>query len=129
MLPLLLIVIALVILAAAFAGVVWIAYNQGVARGRASVTAVVDAPNGPVNRPGRCRRRGDSLYGAQSLYSAGAAGPGSAIFCPGAVFTTQRLSGGQRRGGADDRSSASPAEPRNIGRRCGARGLGEANAR
>ena len=42
----LLIVIALIVLAA-FAGVVWLAYNQGVQRGRASV-ALVSAPDGPV---------------------------------------------------------------------------------
>jgi len=43
----LLIVIALVVLAA-FAGVVWLAYNQGVARGRAGTSIVIEAPNGPV---------------------------------------------------------------------------------
>ena len=43
----LLIVIALVVLAS-FAGVVWLAYNQGVARGRASATVVIAAPEGPV---------------------------------------------------------------------------------
>src|SRR5882724_2748579 len=43
----LLIVIALVVLAA-FAGVVWLAYNQGVARGRASAAVVIAAPEGPV---------------------------------------------------------------------------------
>src|SRR4051812_4065431 len=43
----LLIVIALVVLAA-FAGVVWLAYNQGVARGRASAAVVIAAPDGPV---------------------------------------------------------------------------------
>src|ERR1700681_4442085 len=43
----LLIVVALVVLAA-FAGVVWLAYNQGVARGRASATVVIAAPEGPV---------------------------------------------------------------------------------
>jgi hypothetical protein len=42
-----LIVIALVVLAA-FAGVVWLAYNQGVARGRASAAVVIAAPEGPV---------------------------------------------------------------------------------
>ena len=47
----LLIVIALVVLAA-FAGVVWLAYNQGVARGRASAAVVIAAPEGPeVRRP------------------------------------------------------------------------------
>jgi cell division septation protein DedD len=43
----LLIVIALVVLAA-FAGVVWLAYNQGVARGRAGNEVVIAAPEGPV---------------------------------------------------------------------------------
>jgi cell division septation protein DedD len=43
----LLIVIALLVLAA-FAGVVWLAYNQGVARGRAGATVVIAAPAGPV---------------------------------------------------------------------------------
>ena len=39
----LLIVIALLVLAA-FAGVVWLAYNQGVARGRAGATVIIAAP-------------------------------------------------------------------------------------
>jgi cell division septation protein DedD len=43
----LLIVIALLVLAA-FAGVVWLAYNQGVARGRAGAAIVIAAPDGPV---------------------------------------------------------------------------------
>ena len=43
----LLIVIALIVLAA-FAGVVWLAYNQGVARGQAGTQIVVAAPDGPV---------------------------------------------------------------------------------
>jgi cell division septation protein DedD len=43
----LLIVIALVVLAA-FAGVVWLAYNQGVARGRSGGEIVISAPDGPV---------------------------------------------------------------------------------
>src|SRR3954462_366404 len=43
----LLIVIALLVLAA-FAGVVWLAYNQGVARGRAGATVVIAPPEGPV---------------------------------------------------------------------------------
>jgi len=43
----LLIVIAFLVLAA-FAGVVWLAYNQGVARGRAGAAVVVAAPEGPV---------------------------------------------------------------------------------
>ena len=43
----LLIVIALIVLAA-FAGVVWLAYNQGVARGRSGAAIVISAPDGPV---------------------------------------------------------------------------------
>lgn len=42
-----LIVIALLVLAA-FGGVVWLAYNQGVARGRADTPRVIAAPSGPV---------------------------------------------------------------------------------
>jgi len=43
----LLIVIALIVLAA-FTGVVWLAYNQGVAHGRSSAETIVNAPEGPV---------------------------------------------------------------------------------
>jgi cell division protein FtsN len=43
----LLVVIALVVLAA-FAGVVWLAYNQGVERGRQGASLVIEAPEGPV---------------------------------------------------------------------------------
>ena len=43
----LLVVIALVVLAA-FAGVVWLAYNQGVERGRQGASLVIEAPVGPV---------------------------------------------------------------------------------
>lgn len=43
----LLVVIALVVLAA-FAGVVWLAYNQGVERGRQGASLVITAPEGPV---------------------------------------------------------------------------------
>jgi cell division protein FtsN len=43
----LLIVGGLVVLAA-FAGVVWLAYNQGVERGSASVTRIIAAPEGPI---------------------------------------------------------------------------------
>src|SRR5215831_6550725 len=43
----LLIVIALLVLAA-FAGVVWLAYNQGVARGRAGDSIVIVPPDGPI---------------------------------------------------------------------------------
>jgi cell division septation protein DedD len=43
----LLVVIALVVLAA-FAGVVWLAYNQGVERGRQGASLVITAPDGPV---------------------------------------------------------------------------------
>src|SRR5262245_54382506 len=43
----LLVVIALVVLAG-FAGVVWLAYNQGVERGRQGASLVITAPEGPV---------------------------------------------------------------------------------
>src|SRR5262245_40540574 len=43
----LLVVIALVVLAA-FAGVVWLAYNQGVERGRQGAALVIEPPDGPV---------------------------------------------------------------------------------
>jgi len=43
----LLVVIALVVLAA-FAGVVWLAYNQGVERGRQGASLTITAPEGPV---------------------------------------------------------------------------------
>lgn len=43
----LLVVIALVVLAA-FAGVVWLAYTQGVERGRQGASLVITAPEGPV---------------------------------------------------------------------------------
>jgi cell division septation protein DedD len=43
----LLVVIALVVLAA-FAGIVWLAYNQGVERGRQGASLVITAPEGPV---------------------------------------------------------------------------------
>ena len=43
----LLVVIALVVLAA-FAGVVWLAYNQGVERGRQGASLVITAPEGPA---------------------------------------------------------------------------------
>ena len=43
----LLIVLALTVLAL-FAGVVWLAYNQGVARGRSGEPVLVAAPDGPV---------------------------------------------------------------------------------
>ena len=43
----LLIIIALLVLAA-FAGVVWLAYNQGVARGRATAAVVIAPPPGPA---------------------------------------------------------------------------------
>jgi hypothetical protein len=43
----LLIVIALLVLAA-FGGVVWLAYNQGVESGRLGVPAIITAPEGPV---------------------------------------------------------------------------------
>src|SRR5262245_51247415 len=43
----LLVVIALVVLAG-FAGVVWLAYNQGVERGRQGASLVITAPEGPA---------------------------------------------------------------------------------
>jgi hypothetical protein len=43
----LMIVVAMIVLAA-FTGVVWLAYNQGVARGRAGAAVVINAPDGPV---------------------------------------------------------------------------------
>jgi cell division protein FtsN len=43
----LLIVAGLVVLAA-FAGVVWLAYNQGVERGSAGTTRIIAAPEGPI---------------------------------------------------------------------------------
>ena len=43
----LLVVIALVVLAA-FAGVVWLAYNQGVERGRQGAALVITPPEGPI---------------------------------------------------------------------------------
>src|SRR5262245_54669820 len=43
----LLVVIALVVLAA-FAGVVWLAYNQGVERGRQGASLTITAPEGPA---------------------------------------------------------------------------------
>ncbi len=43
----LLVVIALVVLAA-FAGVVWLAYNQGIERGRQGASLTITAPEGPV---------------------------------------------------------------------------------
>lgn len=46
----LMIVIALVVVAA-FAGVVWLAYNQGVEHGRAGAPPIVAAPAGPARTP------------------------------------------------------------------------------
>jgi hypothetical protein len=46
----LMIVIALVVVAA-FGGVVWLAYNQGVAHGRAGAPPIVAAPAGPARTP------------------------------------------------------------------------------
>jgi cell division septation protein DedD len=43
----LLVVIALVVLAA-FAGVVWLAYNQGVERGRQGASLIITPPEGPI---------------------------------------------------------------------------------
>src|SRR5258705_6244939 len=61
----LLIVVALVVLAA-FAGVVWLAYNQGVARGRANVAGVIAAAGRPVRTaPTDARRAADYYTGLQ----------------------------------------------------------------
>src|ERR1700680_518895 len=43
----LLVVIALLLLAG-FAGVVWLAYNQGVLRGRSSTVVIIPPPEGPL---------------------------------------------------------------------------------
>jgi cell division septation protein DedD len=57
-----LIVIALLVLAA-FGGVVWLAYNQGVARGRADAPRVIAAQSGPV------RTAPDEAGGAPAPYN------------------------------------------------------------
>ena len=74
----LLVVIALVVLAA-FAGVVWLAYNQGVERGRQGASLEITAPEGPVRvappeaaactpiRPERLQRPGSARAGGQGL--------------------------------------------------------------
>src|SRR5262249_40317695 len=62
----LLIIIALLVLAA-FAGVVWLAYNQGVARGRASAMVVIAAPSGPV-RTAPTDTGGETPYTGLKVY-------------------------------------------------------------
>ncbi len=69
----LLIVLALLVLAM-FAGLVWLAYSEGVARGR-SETPVMTAEAGPARvAPAKSGRCVDALQGLQDLRAAGAAG-------------------------------------------------------
>lgn len=64
-----LIVIALLVLAA-FAGVVWLAYNQGVARGRADAPRVIAAPEGPVRTaPEEAANNAVSPYTGLKIYN------------------------------------------------------------
>jgi cell division septation protein DedD len=63
----LLIVIGLIVLAA-FLGVIWIAYNQGIARGRASVV-LVTAPEGPVRTAPENAQGPDSLFTGLKIYN------------------------------------------------------------
>src|SRR5581483_8134934 len=65
----LLIVLALLVLAM-FAGFVWLAYSEGVARGRSEVP-VVTAEAGPARQSWR---RHHALQGLQDLRAAGTAG-------------------------------------------------------
>lgn len=62
----LLIMVALLVLAA-FAGVVWLAYNQGVARGRAGAPVVIAAPDGPV-RTAPAERTAEVPYTGLKVY-------------------------------------------------------------
>jgi cell division septation protein DedD len=65
----LLIVIALVVLAA-FTGVVWLAYSQGVAQGRSSAQAIVAAPDGPVRTAPEDANSGAPVFGTNlKIYS------------------------------------------------------------
>ena len=63
----LMIVIGMVVFAA-FTGVVWLAYNQGVATGRQGSTVVIDAPNGPV-RTAPADAGGGTPYTGLKVYS------------------------------------------------------------
>jgi cell division septation protein DedD len=58
----LMIVLALIVVAA-FAGVVWLAYNQGVARGRSGVAIVINAPDGPIRTAPTDTGEDDDLRG------------------------------------------------------------------
>lgn len=65
-----LIVIALLVLAA-FGSVVWLAYNQGVARGRADTPRVIAAPSGPVRTaPAEANNAQPSPYAGLKIYNA-----------------------------------------------------------
>ena len=63
----LLIVIALVVLAA-FVGVVWLTYNQGVQSGRAGAPIVVSAPPGPVKTAPQGAEAGTTPYANLKVY-------------------------------------------------------------
>jgi cell division protein FtsN len=63
----LLIVIALLVLAA-FAGVVWLAYNQGVESGRMGVPAIIAAPEGPVRTAPDQRQLAEEPITGLSVY-------------------------------------------------------------
>jgi cell division protein FtsN len=64
----LLIVIALLVLAA-FAGVVWLAYNQGVARGRAGAAVIIAAPDGPVRTAPATGTGSETPYTGLKVYN------------------------------------------------------------
>ncbi len=82
----LLIVIGMVVFAA-FTGVVWLAYNQGVATGRQGSTVVIDAPSGPV-RTAPTDAGGGTPYTGLKVYSQPVPpdqeGQGSALATPDA---------------------------------------------
>ncbi len=64
-----LIVIALLVLAA-FGGVVWLAYNQGVARGHADAPRVIAAPEGPVRTaPQEANNASPAPYSDLKIYN------------------------------------------------------------
>jgi cell division protein FtsN len=63
-----LIVIALLVLAA-FGGVVWLAYNQGVARGRADTPRVIAAPSGPVKTAPEEAGGAPAAYSGLKIYN------------------------------------------------------------
>ena len=111
----LLIVLALLVLAM-FAGVVWLAYTQGVARGR-SETPVLTAEAGPgARRARKSRRRGGALSRLQDLRAARAARRGHG------TATSRRA----RRPSAKRRRPSTPApQPRQAGCRRNARTRGK----